>query len=115
KRSPGDHLRQVAALLMAIGLAVACSGPGSEGTARGAPAEPPPGTGPAEPVRSAALAPVASAPTPEPDRVRVGIVARESQIGALFVGQDNGIFQQHGLQLELQELAPNTIPPALQA
>jgi NitT/TauT family transport system substrate-binding protein len=61
------------------------------------------------------MAPVASAPTPEPDRVRVGIVARESQIGALFVGQDGGIFQQHGLQLELQELAPNTIPPALQA
>jgi putative hydroxymethylpyrimidine transport system substrate-binding protein len=47
--------------------------------------------------------------------VRVGIVARESQIGALFVGQDGGIFQQHGLQLELLELAPNTIPPALQA
>jgi len=111
-RRDGRRHRQAAALLLATALALACSRPSGEGTASSAPAVP---ARAAEAVQAAAPAPVASAPTPEPDRVRVGIVARESQIGALFVGQDGGIFQQHGLQLELLELAPNTIPPALQA
>jgi NitT/TauT family transport system substrate-binding protein len=92
---------------MVAALVAACSRPASEAPASSAPVQ-------LATVGAPVPAPSA-APIPDPVSVRAGIVARESQIAALFVGQDSGIFQQHGLKLEIQEVAPSAIPPALQA
>ncbi len=113
---PSERRRRAsgfAAVVVLAVLAVACSG-AAAGPASSPPAAAASGGASASAASGGARAP-AAAPTPAPVTVRAGIVAPESQIGALYVGQDSGIFQQHGLKLEIQELAPSAIPPALQA